>query len=363
MGEIVSANGGDEAVSASKSSSGCEEMKASGKHVAEVRVKYRDLDEHVGSRLMARVASIVRMGADVAELIDPAKEYVLRIPSWFLGDSDEMWLNRRHEDRDAILPAIMHRNDEGKNVILKNLDAYERPARDVVADAGRDIADALGDAALRRELGECVQRLELISKRVELVIEGQMDDRIALIEGPLRQVRAALASKDSEHVARRLEQAVPILNIGVAQIEAAVKRILPQFSEIPTGAFAIRAKLIMDPDLVVRMNDAFDKIQDCVEYLGRAYTLLAAAEVADGQDESAIAVLEPLRAFLAVISEGTAAFTRLHPEIDFSHEWFSEPKRFMAALEDAVSGLTSDGADDYLIELDGFKLLEAVEDD
>lgn len=312
---------------------------------------------------MARVANLVRIGADITELIDPAKEYVLRIPSWFLGDGDDMWLNRRHGDPGAILPAIMHRNDEGKNVILKNLDAYERPARDVVAGAGRDIADALGDAALRRELGECVQRLELVSKRVELVIGGQMDDRAALIEGSWRQVKAALASRDSGHVAKRLEEAVPALNIGAAQIERAADRLLDEFSEIPSGSFAIRAKLLIDSGLVFRMNEVFDKVQDCIEYLRRAYVLLAAADIADGQPESARAVLEPLRGFLAGASEKISPFTALHPEIDFSHEWFEEPERFISSIEGVVAGLAPGGADDYLIQLDGSKLLEAAKND
>lgn len=357
MDEIIPADG------SKGSKTGREVAKAAGKHAAEVRVRLDDLDPRAGSRLMARVADLVRIGADVTELIDPTKEYVLRIPSWFLGDGDDMWLNRRHGDPGAILPAIMHRNDEGKNVILKNLDAYERPAKDVVAGAGRDIADALGDAALRRELGECVQRLELVSKRVELVIEGQMDDRAALIEGSWRQVKAALASRDSGHVAKRLEEAVPALNIGAAQIERAADRLLDEFSEIPSGSFAIRAKLLMNPDLIFRMNDVFDKVQDCIEYLRIAYLLLAAADIAEGQLESARAALEPFREFLAEASEKVAPFSSLHPEIDFSHEWFNKPEQFMASLEGAIAGLIPGEADGYLIELDGSKLLEAAKND
>lgn len=363
MEEIISANDANGELSADESKPDRGKIAGAGKHIAAARIRLNELDQRVGDRLMSRIANLVRMGGDVAELIDPAKEYALRIPSWFLGDSDETWLNRRHDDPDAILPAIMRRNDQGKNVILKNLDAFERPAKDAMLDAGRDIADALGDAALRRELGECVQRLELVSKRVELVIEGQMDDRASLIEGPWRQVKAALASGDSDHVAKRLEEAVPILNVGTVQIERATERLLDDFSDIPNGNLAIRAKLIVDPDLIFRTNDAFDKIQDCVEYLRRAYTLLAVADLAEGQPESAKVALEPLRDFLIESAEKIKTFTDLHPEIDFSHEWFEEPEQYMESLEGTVASLTPGEADGYLIELEGSKLLGAANDD
>ena len=341
-----------------------EVSKAGARKLVEVSVRLDDMNNASAQRLVARLGQVLRIGHDVIDLIVPKTEYVLWLPSWFLGNSDEMWLNHRKGDTSAILPEIMHYNDEGKKVILKRIDALERPSRDAVEEAGRDLSSALGDIAMRRQLGECVERLKLLGERVEVVISGQMDDRIARINGAMNQVRAALASGDEGHIAKRLESAVPLLNVGIEQVELAMKRKTSEFSDIPNGDLKIKVKLLTDPDFVFRMNQEFDAIQDCFEFLQKAYLLLAFADVMAGQFDSAMAVLGQMRLFLdGDVTKLMRRFVSLHPELDFSDEWFEKPEAVVGLLEETVNELGPSGPDCYLIELSGDLVLGMGSDD
>ena len=338
--------------------------KAGGRDLVEVSISLDEMNDVAARHLVARLAQVLRVGHDTLELLDPKTEYVLRLPSWFLGDSDDMWLNHRKGDPDAILPEIMQYNDEGKKVIVKQIDAFERPARDAVEGAGRDLSSALGDIALRRQLGECVERLKQLGERVEVVIAGQMDDRIARINGAMTQVRAALASGDEEHIVRRRESAVPLLNVGIEQVQSAMRRRAIAFSDIPNGGPGIIAKLLTDPDFIFQMNREFDAVQDCFEYLQKAYLLLAIADVMAGQPDSAKAVLGQMQLFLdGDVPKLMHRFESLHPELDFSDEWFEAPEAVVALLEQTVKELSPNGQDSYLIELKGDMLLEMGSDD
>lgn len=333
-----------------------------------VKLDARRMPADKAAALVNQIVQYAHFTRDIAQTITEspeATEYVLRIPKAVQEglDSGEYSLMKRKTGE--ILAEVMHKSETSNRTVIKQkLDVVERTKEAATAaQQSEAIATDLYNVAIQQQMAEISAQLEDVLKGVQRIEQGQQDDRYALIEAAESQLKLAMVANDETHRLEAVQSAQHFLQEGSAKIARAMARRLQEVEEVPEFAPAIVWKMLSTRgNYYDKMNDWFDRVQDDFDILERAHALLVLCAIAIGEPDMLPVLMDDYRNRLGTMATSKLlTMGRIHPELDFTDEWFADVGGYLDTREEATRRLT-DG--EYIeITLTNKMLAEAIDDE
>lgn len=298
--------------------------------------------------------------AEVMEKIEHSTEYVVQIPAEFMKayQRGEYWIMESAKTGKQW-PSLMKMGDDGKPQIVTPLPIKRRDFLD--GDPVKEITDHYHNLYLQQQMNELSSQIESTLETVKRIENGQLDDRVGLLNAGRQGVILALSQKDEASRTLALQNAVNNINVAQNQIVETFKRKVAEYEPLPkTGIERFFRELIKDGYL-----DAKDEeYSDILEYYGlyvQATKMLAGTYVISDDMETAQKVFELSAAQLEMLDySGVKTLEYIHKSDDMTR--LDEHAR--QYLLEAGEAFLRD-AQDYetlALSINGEQLLEVLTD-
>lgn len=312
---------------------------------------------------LAGVAQRFQLLKDFKDGISPIERYVLDIPPLFKKaiDSGEAWFNTK-KDTGEMLASISHQVGKKKE-FMKNFTVKKESFVNDRAFAG--ISDGMYNIAMQQQLAAIANQLQDVQKGVQRIEIGQKDDRFAKIEGARYQMLLASKMPNKVDQIDCIKNAMPLLAEGTESVKRAFIRRVNDFEAIPESKLIIYGKMVISTGNYKDKKDReIDDINEHFMFISAAHELMAAAGVILEAPDAVSEVFNHEAEFLGTIDKKKiASIANMHPELDVSNEWFTNPTGFIEEAKKRYIDCLNQKFDFFSIEVTGQQLLEAMEDE
>ena len=298
---------------------------------------------------------------DIATVLKDIKigtEYVVQIPVKFQGGlrSGKYWI-MENTKTGKRWPTLMECGKDGKNKIVTPLAIKKKEfLRD---NPVRDIENNYQNLYLQQQMHELSALIEDTLQTVQRIENGQLDDRIGLLESGRQGVILALSQKDEATRTTSLMLATNNINVAQNQIFENLKRKISDFKPLPKTNLGQFLKEMISTGYLDKKDDEYDAIQEYYNLYLEATRMLAGVYIITGDKET------PERVFNMSIQKFKGIdYTNLKT-IEYSHknanfEKIYEDATVFLETEKQLS-LAEDSACECLeISINGEELLEVA---
>lgn len=330
-----------------------------------VSIEVSSLEPGKAKVLVGQILQGARLASDLIEEIASSPEtteYVLRVPKRIQEGLDSGAYKLMQKKTGEMVGEVLQKAaDSNRMVVKQKLEVVERTSARAI-DANSLMTD-LSAIAIQQQMAEISAQLDEmidIAKRIE---QGQQDDRFALIQAAEDLLRMAAVTESDKERRSLIHRAQGKLAEGANKVSLAMNALIKGAESVPKSDAAITWKMLFTRgNYYEKMDEWFDRVQESFEMLEKAYGLLALCAVATGEPNQISALLDGFETKIrSVDTAKLLSMGNLHPDIDFSGEWFADSKRYIAnRKEDAM--LIAGG--EYIdVKLTGRMLMEAIEDE
>lgn len=160
-----------------------------------------------------------------------------------------------------------------------------------------DLLSSINQLAVQRTLAEIVQRLEVIDQKITTVLEGQRNDRLAIVESGIHLYQQAIAATNLANRRQLLISAIDKLNEGRQRLVRSLETDIQFVDNMPRGFWQM---VLHSPlqDISKEVERKARPVQDAFQAVLRASYALALAYEALDEPKSLQASLRPLREIL-----------------------------------------------------------------
>jgi hypothetical protein len=225
--------------------------------------------------------------------------------------------------RAVISPEILRKMNSG----AANLDKYtgglygalirEDETGQVIAhvkleEISPELLTSLNQLAVQNTLAGIVQRLEIIDQKITTVLEGQRNDRLALIESGINLYQQAIASINPQTRHQLLISAIDQLNEGRQQLTLSLINDIEFADKLPRNFWQM---VLYSPfrDVSEEVEAKVKPIQQAFQAILRGSYVLASAYETLGEINALQVSLQPLRDTVLKVGEKGKEIARFLP--------------------------------------------------
>lgn len=175
-----------------------------------------------------------------------------------------------------------------------------------------DLLTSISQVTIQRTLAEIVQRLEMVDQKITSVLEGQRNDRLAMMESGINNYKQAIEAKDPVTRKQLLIQAVIKLDLGRQQLIDSLESDIEFAEKLPRTFWQM---VVYSPfrDVSEEVERKAKPVQQSFQAVIRASYVLALAFEALGEMDSLQVSFQPLREMLLKVGEKGERIARLLP--------------------------------------------------
>lgn len=323
------------------------------------------LDSGKAKALVGQVLQGVKLASDmIAEIASSpeATEYVLRIPKGIQEGLDSGTYKLMQKRTGELVGEVLQKSANSNRMVVKQkLEVVERTTSHVV-DTGSLMTD-LTSIAIQQQMAEISAQLDEmidIAKRIE---QGQQNDRFALIQAAEELLGLAAVTGDDNERRSLIRKAQARLVEGANKVSLAIGELIQSVESVPKSEAAITWKMLFTHgNYYEKMDEWFDRVQESFEMLEKAYGLLVLCAIATDEPDQINALLDGFASKIrGMDTRRLLSMGHLHPEVDFSGEWFADSKGYITARKE--DALLIAGGEYIDVKLTGRMLMEAIEDE
>lgn len=224
--------------------------------------------------------------SDIVQNIQKGSEYVVQIPVEFKKqyESGEFWIMKNLKNGKEW-PTLMKKGANGKNEIVTPL-AIKKESF-VQGNPIQDLTQQFQMMQIQSQIQKQNEVLEDICETVKHVEQGQMNDRIALLEAGRDQIIYAMERDDSDSGKRTaIENGISSMIEAQNQIFKELEYRVNNFKSIPSSRPQRILEEFVHSDYLNKQSEAYNKIVDYYELYKEATKYIAFAHVLIGQEKS-----------------------------------------------------------------------------
>jgi hypothetical protein len=190
-----------------------------------------------------------------------------------------------HWDRhaDGLLGAIIRDNETGQIICQISL-----------KEISPELLSSISQLAVQRTLAEILQRLEVIDQKITDVLQGQRNDRLAIVDSGVHLYQQAIVATDLENRRQLLLSAIEQLNEGRQRLIVTLETDIQFIDRLPRKSWQIIFSSLFQ-DMPKYVESKAKPVQEAFQAILRASYVLASAYEALGELESLRVSLKPLK--------------------------------------------------------------------
>lgn len=225
--------------------------------------------------------------------------------------------------RAVISPEVLRKIEKGVASWDKTVDGFigatirDNKTGQIIAqikleEISPDLLTSISQVAIQRTLAEVVQRLETVDQKITSVLEGQRNDRLAMVESGINLYKQAIAAKNPDNRHHLLINAVDKLDEGRQKLIFSLESDI-EFAEKLPRTFWQMLRYAPFRDVSEEVERKAKPVQQSLQAIIRASYVLASVHEAMGEIDSLQVSLQPLREMLLKVGEKGQRIARLLP--------------------------------------------------
>lgn len=307
--------------------------------------------------LLAQAVQCVNL-SDVLSKIHTDMQYVVQIPAEFQSayESGEMFIMENMKTGKKW-PSLMRITEDGKHQVVTPLPIAEQAI--VQGNPIQELANFQYQMLVQQQITQLSDMVARTYRLVEQIKDGQMDDRIGLLEAGRKGLLLAMTMPEGDERNRQIDSSRQNLLVAQSQIEETLKRRASTFEPISEIAPVRFLRECLHSGYLAEKSKDVNEMQEYYDLYLQATNLLAASYVMCGNLKTAEQTYQISESALKAIDfSKVKTICYEHPEL--KNTFYSDPVGFIEAekevcLEDAQKY-------DYVsLEVSGEKLLEVLE--
>lgn len=307
--------------------------------------------------LLEQAVQCVSMG-DILSKIHAGTQYVVQIPAEFQSayESGEMFIMENMKTGKKW-PSLMKIAEDGKQQVVTPLPIAEQAI--VQGNPIQELANFQYQMLVQQQITQLSDMVARTYRLVEQIKDGQMDDRIGLLEAGRKGLLLAMTMPEGDERNRQIDSSRQNLLVAQSQIEETLKRRASTFEPISEIAPVRFLRECLHSGYLAEKSKDVNEMQEYYDLYLQATNLLAASYVMCGNLKTAEQTYQISESALKAINfSKVKTICYEHPEL--KNTFYSDPVGFIetekeVCLEDAQKY-------DYVsLEVSGEKLLEVLE--
>lgn len=312
-----------------------------------------DVDFHA---LLGQFVQCLNMG-EILSKIKAGTQYVVQIPAEFQAayESGEMFIMENMKSG-RKWPSLIRIAEDGKHKVVTPLPIAEQAI--VQGNPVQELATSYHNMLMQQQMAQLGEMVARTYRVVEQIKQGQMDDRIGLLEAGRNGLILAMSLPEGEERRRQIDSSRQNLLVAQAQIEKTLERRAREFEPLPKSApFRFIREVIHNGYLADKRRDV-QEMQDYYDLYLQATKLLAASYAICGNLEAAEHTFR-LSEFTIQSIDFSKVETIRYQHKGLTDMFYSAPAGYIAAERDIC--LEEAKNYDYVaLEVSGEKLLEVL---
>ena len=310
-------------------------------------------------KVINRVLNFVNV-SDIIQNIQKDSEYVVQIPVEFKKqyESGEFWIMKNLKNGKEW-PTLMKKGSNGKNEIVTPLAIKKKSF--VQGNPIQDLTQQFQMMQIQSQIQKQNEILEDICETVKHIEQGQMNDRIALLEAGKDQIIYALERDDSDPGKRTaIENGISDMIQAQNQIFKEFEYQVLNFKPIPESKPQRILEEFIHSDYLNKQSNNYNKIVDYYELYKEATKYIAFAHVLIGQEKSISKIYSNSIGKMQSLNYGNLrTIEYIHPKENYQFLYDEDIKQLEEDRKNCV--LISRKYDSLSIEFTGEQLLEITQ--
>ena len=307
--------------------------------------------------LLEQAVQCVSMG-DILSKIHAGTQYVVQIPAEFQSayESGEMFIMENMKTGKKW-PSLMKIAEDGKQQVVTPLPIAEQAV--IQGNPIQEFADWQYQLVMQQQMSRLSDIVEKTYRTVKQIENGQLDDRIGLLEAGRKGLLLAMTMPEGDEPNRQIDSSRQNLLVAQSQIEETLKRRASTFEPISEIAPVRFLRECLHSGYLAEKSKDVNEMQEYYDLYLQATNLLAASYIMCGNLKTAEQTYQISESALKAIDfSKVKTICYEHPEL--KNTFYSDPVGFIetekeVCLEDAQKY-------DYVsLEVSGEKLLEVLE--
>lgn len=306
--------------------------------------------------LLEQVLQCVNM-SDVLNKIHAGTQYVVQIPAEFQSayESGEMFIMENMKTGKKW-PSLMKIAEDGKQQVVTPLPIAEQAV--IQGNPIQEFADWQYQLVMQQQMSRLSDIVEKTYRTVKQIENGQLDDRIGLLEAGRKGLLLAMTMPEGDARSRQIDSSRQNLLVAQSQIEKALERRAAEFKPLSEMSSVRFLQECLHSGYLAEKSKEVQEMQDYYDLYLQATNLLAASYVMCGNLKTAEQTYQISEAALEHIDFRNVK-TICYEHKALKNMFYSDPVGFIdtereACLEDAKNY-------DYVaLAVSGEKLLEVL---
>ncbi|HEY5583087.1 MAG TPA: hypothetical protein VIK78_01180 [Ruminiclostridium sp.] len=336
------------------------EAAGSERQIKFVKLDLTETDKARVNSVLSEFVQCIQLGKNLKDTLVVEEKYILDIPKYIQKGlkSGKYWLNKK-VDSGKMLASVSHKVGNRKEFLQNLTVKKERFTND---NALSGASDGMYRMVMQQQIVAMAMELQEVHNIVKKIEVGQTDDRFAEIDGAKLQLELASKALKRENQIAYINGAMPLLTAGSEKIKKALMRKINEFEEIPASKLQIYKKMFFSPGNYKNKKDnEVDNINEYFCFFAMSQKLMACASLMLYEPEAMLEIFRHQEEFLdSMDAKKIRTICNLHPELDFSEEWYSDPSRFIEVIKNQYIEYANKKYDYISLEVTGNQLLEAL---
>lgn len=312
-------------------------------------------------KAIAALTQYISIG-DVLGRIEETKEYIVQVPLKYREALEEgkLFLNK-NSTTGVMWPTLMEKAENGRNLFVDNLPIKEELR--VNCTPIQDLAIGYHNLYMQRQLADIADKVEAAYKTVKRIEQGQMDDRIGLLDAGREQIVLALSQTDEDDKKDAIALGRNNLIVAKNQIGIALKRKIEAFDVLPEASIKLFFAEVFHPGYMTSKDKEVQEIQDYYALYLEATKLLGASYVYCGEIGAAQQVfISSADAIREMNFYAVKSIENIHKGAKLEKMFYNHPEEYIEA-EQCHFMEEVKPYDVVSFEIRGDKLLEVMNDE
>lgn len=307
--------------------------------------------------LLEQVVQYVSMG-DILNKIHVGTQYVVQIPTEFQSayESGKMFIMENMKTGKKW-PSLMKIAKDGKQQVVTPLPIAEQTI--VQGNPIQELANWQYQLVMQQRMYRLSDMVEKTYRAVERIENGQMDDRIGLLEAGRKGLLLAMTMPEGDARNRQIDSSRQNLLVAHSQIGKTLERRAIEFEPLPKNPLIRFARVLLHDEYNAEKGRAVEEIQEYYDLYLQATNLLATSYALCGNLETAEQTYSISESELEAI-DFSKVETISYEYSELKDMFYSDPIGYLATEQEKC--LDKAKSYDYVaLEVSGEKLLEVLE--
>lgn len=295
--------------------------------------------------------------AEILSKVEVGTQYVVQIPAEFRQayESGEMFVMENMKTGQKW-PSLMEIAANGRKQVVTPLPIAEQAV--VQGNPIQELANSQYNLLMQRQMTHLTNVVENAYRVVKDIQQGQMDDRIGLLEAGKNGLLLAMSMPEGDERMRQIDSSRQNLLVAQAQIAKSLERRATEFEALPKSASVRFIRELSHSGYLAEKSRNVQIMQDYYDLYLQATKLLAASYTVCGNNETAELTFRLSESMIQDID-----FSKVKT-IQYLHKglkdmFYNDPTGYITA-EQEISRENAKKFDYISFEVSGEKLLEAL---